>query len=107
LCRGGASTLAEVAAARCPAWVVPYPHHADQHQERNARALGAGVVIQPQARLDTSFARELLQQLSAAFPHALEARARALEGALPLDAAPRIWIELAALARRTRAARGA
>lgn len=107
LCRGGASTLAEVAAARCPAWVVPYPHHADQHQERNARALGAGVVIQPQARLDTSFARELLQQLSAAFPHALESRARALEGALPLDAAPRIWIELAALAHRTRAARGA
>ena len=32
LCRGGASTLAELAVAQTPAWVVPYPGHADRHQ---------------------------------------------------------------------------
>lgn len=51
LCRGGASTLAEVAAARRPALVVPYPHHADRHQERNARELGGGVELVEDAAL--------------------------------------------------------
>jgi UDP-N-acetylglucosamine--N-acetylmuramyl-(pentapeptide) pyrophosphoryl-undecaprenol N-acetylglucosamine transferase len=101
LCRGGASTLAEVAAARCPAWVVPYPHHADRHQERNARALGQGVVILDQARLDAHCARELLQQLTAASPQALQERSAALARALPLDAAARIWRELGRLRVRS------
>ena len=51
LCRGGASTLVEVAAARCPAVVVPYPHHADRHQWRNAAELGAGARTIDEARL--------------------------------------------------------
>lgn len=100
LCRGGASTLAEVAAARCPAWVVPYPHHADRHQERNARALGAGVVIQDEQRLDEAFARELLQHLSSTASRALAERSQALAAALPLDACERIWRELTSLPRR-------
>ena len=41
LCRGGASTLAEIGAMGTPAWVVPYPHHTDRHQVRNARQLSA------------------------------------------------------------------
>lgn len=41
LCRGGASTLAEVEALRRPAVVVPYPHHADRQQWRNAEPLVA------------------------------------------------------------------
>lgn len=44
LCRGGASTLAEVRAAGAPAVVVPYPHHKDGHQARNATELGLEVV---------------------------------------------------------------
>lgn len=100
LCRGGASTLAEVAAARCPAWVVPYPHHPDRHQELNARALGAGVVVQDQARLDATFARELLQHLVSVSGRVLEERSAALAGALPTDAALRIWRDLASLPRR-------
>jgi len=50
VCRGGASTLAEVAAAGVPAVVVPYPHHVDRHQEHNARELGRGVRIVDEAR---------------------------------------------------------
>ena len=60
LCRGGASTLAEIAAMRVPAWVVPYPHHADRHQERNARELGEGVCIVPEEQLSPAFAQQLV-----------------------------------------------
>lgn len=34
--RAGATTLAELACAGCPALLVPYPHAADDHQRRNA-----------------------------------------------------------------------
>lgn len=37
VCRSGASTLAELAAQRKPAILVPYPHAAADHQDFNAR----------------------------------------------------------------------
>lgn len=39
VCRAGASTVAELAATATPAVVMPYPHHGDDHQRRNAEAL--------------------------------------------------------------------
>ena len=39
LCRAGASTIAELAAAGVPAGLVPYPHAVDDHQTMNARFL--------------------------------------------------------------------
>ncbi len=36
ICRAGASTVGEVTTAGRPAIFVPYPHHADQQQKRNA-----------------------------------------------------------------------
>lgn len=96
LCRGGASTLAEVGALRRPAWVVPYPHHADRHQELNARALG-GVCIVDESRLNAAFARELVQATSSAAHTELARLSAALEGRVPLDAAARVWSEVAAV----------
>jgi UDP-N-acetylglucosamine--N-acetylmuramyl-(pentapeptide) pyrophosphoryl-undecaprenol N-acetylglucosamine transferase len=48
VCRAGASTLSELAAAGRAAILVPYPHAADDHQRHNAETMsdaGAAVVI--------------------------------------------------------------
>lgn len=48
VCRGGASTIAELTVVGVPSVVVPYPHHRDRQQERHARVLeraGAAVVV--------------------------------------------------------------
>jgi UDP-N-acetylglucosamine--N-acetylmuramyl-(pentapeptide) pyrophosphoryl-undecaprenol N-acetylglucosamine transferase len=48
LCRGGATTVAELGVVGVPAIVVPYPHHRDQQQAKHGRVLeaaGAGVVV--------------------------------------------------------------
>lgn len=99
LCRGGASTLAEVGALRVPAWVVPYPHHADRHQERNARQLGAGVRVVAERDLDAEAARELARLCGPAGAELRSEMRAALEGRVPLDGAQRIWRELTLLAR--------
>jgi UDP-N-acetylglucosamine--N-acetylmuramyl-(pentapeptide) pyrophosphoryl-undecaprenol N-acetylglucosamine transferase len=49
VCRAGASTVAEIAAAGKPAVFVPFPRAADDHQRRNAEAMqnaGAAVIIE-------------------------------------------------------------
>jgi UDP-N-acetylglucosamine--N-acetylmuramyl-(pentapeptide) pyrophosphoryl-undecaprenol N-acetylglucosamine transferase len=53
VCRSGASTVAEIAAAGKPAVFVPFPRAADDHQRRNAEALasrGAALLI-PESQL--------------------------------------------------------
>src|SRR5215470_17149841 len=53
VCRSGASTVAEIAAAGKPAIFVPFPRAADDHQRRNAEALaaaGAAILI-PESEL--------------------------------------------------------
>ncbi len=53
LCRSGASTVAEIAAAGKPAIFVPLPTAADDHQRHNAATLAAGGAARllPQAEL--------------------------------------------------------
>jgi UDP-N-acetylglucosamine--N-acetylmuramyl-(pentapeptide) pyrophosphoryl-undecaprenol N-acetylglucosamine transferase len=65
ICRAGALTVAEIAAAGVPAVFVPYPHAVDDHQTANARSLvavGAAWCIQD-AELTPECLRDLLQGL--------------------------------------------
>ena len=59
LCRGGATTLAELALVRLPAIVVPYPYHRDRQQERQGRVAeraGAAVLLDDAATTPASVA---------------------------------------------------
>ena len=59
LCRGGATTLAELALVRLPAIVVPYPYHRDRQQERQGRVAeraGAAVILEDAATTAPSVA---------------------------------------------------
>ena len=97
LCRGGASTLAEVGALRKPAWVVPYPHHADRQQEHNAALLGGGVRLCLEDRLDGSLVPELVHAAGLEGAAQREAMAQELAERVPLDGLSRSLDELAAL----------
>lgn len=61
VCRAGALTVAEVAAAGLPAIFVPLPHAVDDHQTKNALSLveaGAAKLI-PQQELETTLVKEI------------------------------------------------
>jgi UDP-N-acetylglucosamine--N-acetylmuramyl-(pentapeptide) pyrophosphoryl-undecaprenol N-acetylglucosamine transferase len=65
VCRAGASTIAELAAAGVAAVLVPFPQAVDDHQTRNARFLserGAAIVI-PQPDLTAEKLADLLSGL--------------------------------------------
>jgi UDP-N-acetylglucosamine--N-acetylmuramyl-(pentapeptide) pyrophosphoryl-undecaprenol N-acetylglucosamine transferase len=105
LTRGGASALAEIAAVGRPAVVVPYPHHADRHQERNARELGEGVCILDETEL-ASFGRAELERLASPSAHGQRERmAAVLRSSLPADGASRILSVLASILRRASSTR--
>lgn len=62
LCRAGATSLAELAAAGKPAVLVPFPQATDNHQEHNARALvdvGAAVLLRESEWTDEAVAETL------------------------------------------------
>lgn len=64
LSRAGASSLAELAAMRVPAVLVPYPAATDNHQFHNAKALevsGAAVLLEQQAATPEAMTRLLLE----------------------------------------------
>lgn len=67
ICRSGALTVAELAAAGLGAILVPYAHAVDDHQTRNAEYLataGAAIIL-PQATLDAeTVATELIGLIS-------------------------------------------
>jgi len=101
LCRGGASTLAEIAARARPALVVPYPHHRDRHQEHNALALGAGVRVVPEERLDSALVPTLVRLVGPEGARERAAMSRAL-ACVPRDGVARLADELLLVARRFR-----
>jgi UDP-N-acetylglucosamine--N-acetylmuramyl-(pentapeptide) pyrophosphoryl-undecaprenol N-acetylglucosamine transferase len=62
VCRAGATTVAEIAAAGIASVLVPYPHSVDDHQTLNARFLadrGAALLI-PQGELTATRLTEVL-----------------------------------------------
>lgn len=66
VCRAGALTVSEVAAAGVGAIFVPLPHAVDDHQTKNARTLsehGAAILI-PQAELNVARLAEQLHYFS-------------------------------------------
>lgn len=52
ICRSGAATVFELAAAALPSITIPYPHHTDRQQYHNARLLGEGTVILEEKELN-------------------------------------------------------
>jgi UDP-N-acetylglucosamine--N-acetylmuramyl-(pentapeptide) pyrophosphoryl-undecaprenol N-acetylglucosamine transferase len=101
LCRGGATTLAELAVVGLPSIVVPYPFHRDRQQERQGRIFeraGASVVI-----LDADATAERVASEALALITDPSRLAQMSKAAVTL-ARPDAATELAALVRKVAAA---
>jgi UDP-N-acetylglucosamine--N-acetylmuramyl-(pentapeptide) pyrophosphoryl-undecaprenol N-acetylglucosamine transferase len=97
VCRSGASTVAEIAAAGKPAVFVPFPHAADDHQRVNAEALeraGAAVVVE-ESRLEGVWLAETIAALLGDGP-----RLQTMRDAARALAHPHAARDIAALAAR-------
>jgi UDP-N-acetylglucosamine--N-acetylmuramyl-(pentapeptide) pyrophosphoryl-undecaprenol N-acetylglucosamine transferase len=73
--RAGASSLAELAARRVPAVLIPYPTAADNHQYFNALAFvqsGAARMLQQESAMPGPLAREILHLLDASKRSAMQ-----------------------------------
>ena len=97
LCRAGALTVSELAAAGVASILVPYPHAVDDHQTRNARRLAdaGAAVLMPQPELTPARLAVTLLELSRGqlLDMAEKARAQALPDAT--HAVARICMEVA------------
>jgi len=85
VCRSGASTVAEIAAAGKPAVFVPFPRAADDHQRVNAEALarhGAAVVVE-ESKLEGVWLAETIAALLQDSPRLQEMSNAARELAHP------------------------
>ncbi|WP_018411697.1 undecaprenyldiphospho-muramoylpentapeptide beta-N-acetylglucosaminyltransferase [Methyloversatilis thermotolerans] len=80
ICRAGALTVAELAAAGVAAILVPFPHAVDDHQTGNARFLAdaGAALLQPQETLSADGLAALLHTLDRARLLDMAQRARAL-----------------------------
>jgi UDP-N-acetylglucosamine--N-acetylmuramyl-(pentapeptide) pyrophosphoryl-undecaprenol N-acetylglucosamine transferase len=97
VCRSGASTVAEIAAAGKAAIFVPFPRAADDHQNVNARALeraGAAVVVE-ESNLEAAYLVETVAALLID-----PARLRSMSAAAKSLAHPKAVEEIAEMVRR-------
>jgi UDP-N-acetylglucosamine--N-acetylmuramyl-(pentapeptide) pyrophosphoryl-undecaprenol N-acetylglucosamine transferase len=97
VCRSGASTVAEIAAAGKPAVFVPFPRAADDHQRVNAEALarhGAAVVVE-ESKLEGVWLAETVAALLGD-----SARLRHMGAAVKELAHPNAARDIAAMAAR-------
>ncbi|MCZ6793528.1 MAG: UDP-N-acetylglucosamine--N-acetylmuramyl-(pentapeptide) pyrophosphoryl-undecaprenol N-acetylglucosamine transferase [Planctomycetota bacterium] len=65
ICRAGGTSVAELTVVGVPSLLVPYPHHGDQHQLKNARALEAagGCRVLPQEEIRPETLRQALDDV--------------------------------------------
>lgn len=98
ICRAGALTVAELAAAGVASILVPFPHAVDDHQTGNARFLSArgAAVLMPQSELTPAALAQQMQALDRARLLQMAEQARAV--ARP-DAAASVAAQCAALVR--------
>ena len=91
VCRAGALTVSELAAAGVPAVLVPYPHAVDDHQTRNAGHLAdaGAALLMPQPALTGERVAQTLAGLAADRPRLLRMAQAARRLARP-DAAQRV-----------------
>jgi UDP-N-acetylglucosamine--N-acetylmuramyl-(pentapeptide) pyrophosphoryl-undecaprenol N-acetylglucosamine transferase len=91
VCRAGASTVAELAAAGRPAVLVPYPFAMDDHQTANAQAVAdaGGAWLMPQPAFTAKALADRLEALLD-LPATLTKAAEAAHGRGAADAAARL-----------------
>ncbi len=97
ICRAGALTIAELAAAGVGSVLVPFPHAVDDHQTSNARHLadaGAAVLL-PQSEMTPQGLAQLLQSLDRARLLDMAGKARALARADATERVAQICAEVA------------
>ena len=91
VCRSGASTVCEVAAAGLPAVFIPYPYHKDQQQTFNASWLASqdAAIIMQQSELNANSLVSVLDRLQND-PGQLQAMSEKARSLAVLDADDRI-----------------
>ncbi|MCW8925403.1 MAG: undecaprenyldiphospho-muramoylpentapeptide beta-N-acetylglucosaminyltransferase, partial [Xanthomonadales bacterium] len=91
ICRSGALTVAELAAAGVAAILVPFAHAVDDHQTRNAEYLASGgaAVILPQPGLEPAAMAAVLEPMLCSREKLLDMAVAARQLALP-DAAENV-----------------
>jgi len=97
VCRAGATTVAELAAAGVPSILVPFPHAVDDHQTTNARFLsdaGAAVLI-PQRDLTPDGLSNAIAGFDRGRLLEMASRARSLGRPGATEAVARACMELA------------
>ena len=97
VCRCGATTIAEIAAAGVASVLVPYPHAVDDHQTTNARFLadaGAAVLV-PQNELSSRHLAELIEGFDRKRLREMAMRARALGKPGATESVARVCMDLA------------
>jgi UDP-N-acetylglucosamine--N-acetylmuramyl-(pentapeptide) pyrophosphoryl-undecaprenol N-acetylglucosamine transferase len=93
VCRSGATTLAELTAARRPSILIPFPAATDDHQRKNADALvtrGAARMIEQRALTGSRLADDILALASDA---ATRARMSEAAGQMARPDAARVIVD--------------
>ena len=98
ICRAGALTIAEIAAAGVASILVPFPHAVDDHQTGNARHLadsGAALLV-PQPDLTPQYLARLLANFNRSALQDMAEKARALGLPQATQSVAQVCMEVAA-----------